>query len=44
MVRKAPKLNEAAIRKLIGNPRTPAQLKAFWKNKLKELLKKKRRK
>ena len=32
--RKAPVLSVESIRKLIANPRTPPQLKAYWKKEL----------
>ncbi len=34
MTRKAPKMSQQTIKKLVNNPKTPAGLKAFWKKKL----------
>ena len=39
--RKAPKITEAGIRKLLANPRTPPQLKPYWRKKLAEMVKRK---
>ena len=35
--RKAPKVTKATALKIVKNPKTPAGLKAYWKNKLKTL-------
>jgi len=32
--RKAPKITKEGIKKLLANPRTPKQLKPFWRKKL----------
>jgi len=32
--RKAPKITKEGIKKLLKNPKTPPQLKAYWKKKL----------
>jgi len=37
MVRKAPKATRAGIRKMLANPRTPPQLKAYWRKRLKAM-------
>jgi len=33
--RKAPKLSKASIKKILNNPKTPKQLKPYWKKRLK---------
>ena len=35
--RKAPKISRVGIQKLLKNPNTPKQLKAYWRNKLKTM-------
>ena len=35
--RKAPKMTKETIRKLLANPRTPPQLKKYWRKKLKQM-------
>lgn len=35
--RKAPRITVAGIRKLLANPRTPPQLKAYWRKRLKAM-------
>jgi len=32
--RKAPKISKEGIKKLLANPRTPKQLKPYWKKRL----------
>ncbi len=32
--RKAPRIGKAGIRKLLENPRTPKQLKPYWRKRL----------
>ena len=34
--RKAPKMTKAGIEKLLANPKTPKQLKPYWKKRLSE--------
>ena len=34
MARKAPKITKAGIKKLLANPRTPKQLKPYWRKRL----------
>lgn len=35
--RKPPTITKAGIRKLLANPRTPPQLKKYWRKRLKEM-------
>lgn len=35
--RKAPKMTEATINKILKNPRTPKQLKPYWRKRLKSM-------
>jgi len=35
--RKAPRMTKERIRKLLANPRTPPQLKNYWRKRLKRL-------
>lgn len=37
MVRRPPKMTKATIRKILANPRTPPQLKAYWRKRLKAM-------
>lgn len=37
MNRKAPVLSKAAIEKLLENPKTPEQLKPYWRKRLNQL-------
>ena len=34
---KRPKITKAGIEKLLANPKTPPQLKPYWRKRLKEL-------
>jgi len=36
-MRKAPKISKAGIKKLLANPKTPKQLKPYWRKKLKAM-------
>ena len=37
MKRKAPKITKAGIKKMLANTRTPPQLKAYWRKRLKAM-------
>ncbi len=37
MARGFPKMSKKSIRKLLANPKTPPQLKKFWRAKLKAM-------
>lgn len=34
MVRKAPRMTKEIMQKIVNNPRTPPQLKAYWRKRL----------
>jgi len=36
-MRKAPNISKAGIKKLLANPKTPEQLKPYWRKKLKTM-------